>query len=59
MQENNSEILLYKTEDGEIKIDVYFEEETVWLTQDQLSELFGKAKSTINEHIKHILKKES
>ncbi len=54
MQENNSEILLYKTEDGEIKIDVYFEEETVWLTQDQLSELFGKAKSTINEHIKNI-----
>jgi hypothetical protein len=54
MQENNSEILLYKTEDGEIKIDVYFEEETVWLTQMQLCELFDKSKATVSEHIKHI-----
>jgi hypothetical protein len=50
----NSEILIYQNPDGNIKIDVRLEEETVWLTQDQMAELFGKAKSTINEHIKNV-----
>ena len=50
----NSEILLYKNKEGDIKIDVRLEDETVWLTQDQMATLFGKAKSTINEHIKNI-----
>jgi hypothetical protein len=50
----NSDILIYQNQDGNIKIDVRLEEETVWLTQDQLATLFGKAKSTINEHIKNI-----
>jgi hypothetical protein len=50
----NSEILIYQNQDGNIKIDVRLEEETVWLTQDQMATLFGKAKSTINEHIKNI-----
>ena len=50
----NSDILIYKNHDGNIKIDVRLEEETVWLTQDQMAALFGKAKSTINEHIKNI-----
>jgi len=49
-----SEFLIYKNTDGNIKIDVQLEEETVWLTQDQMATLFGKAKSTINEHIKNI-----
>jgi len=49
-----SEFLVYQTEDGRIKVDVRLEDETVWLTQDNMSELFGKAKSTINEHIKNI-----
>lgn len=48
------EILLYQNPDGTIKIDVRLEEETVWLTQDQMALLFGKAKSTINEHILNI-----
>ncbi len=52
----NSEILIYKNPDGDIKIDVRLEDETVWLTQDQMAILFGKAKSTINEHIKNIFK---
>lgn len=52
----NSEILIYKNSDGDIKIDVHLEDETVWLTQDQMAVLFGKAKSTINEHIKNIFK---
>jgi hypothetical protein len=52
----NSDILIYQNQDGNIKIDVRLEEETVWLTQDQMATLFGKAKSTINEHIKNIYK---
>lgn len=51
---NNSEILIYQNPDGKVKIDVRLEEETVWLTQEHMAELFGKAKSTINEHIKNI-----
>ncbi len=50
----NSEIIIYQNQDGNIKIDVRLDEETVWLTQDQMATLFGKAKSTINEHIKNI-----
>ena len=50
----SSEILIYQHQDGNIKIDVRLEAETVWLTQDQMATLFGKAKSTINEHIKNI-----
>jgi hypothetical protein len=51
---NNSEILIYQNQEGNIKIDVRLEEESVWLTQDQIATLFGKAKSTINEHIKNV-----
>ncbi|HRO44822.1 RhuM family protein [Agriterribacter sp.] len=50
----SSEIIIYQNISGDIKIDVRLEEETVWLTQDQMATLFGKAKSTINEHIKNI-----
>ena len=50
----NSEIVIYKSEDGNIKVDVLFEGETVWLTQAQVCELFGKSRSTISEHIKNI-----
>ena len=49
-----SEIIFYTTEGGLTKINVQLEDETVWLTQDQMATLFGKAKSTISEHIKHI-----
>lgn len=51
---DNSEIIIYKTEDGLTQVDVTFTDDTVWLTQDQMAELFQKAKSTINEHIKNI-----
>ena len=51
---NNSEILIYQKPDGSIKLDVRLEDETVWLTQAQLSELFGKDKRTISEHIGNI-----
>lgn len=49
-----SELILYQTEDGETKIQTRLENETVWLTQAQMAELFDKAKSTISEHIKNV-----
>lgn len=51
---NQSQIVIYKAPNGETKIDVRFDGDTVWLTMDQMSLLFGKSKSTINEHILNI-----
>ena len=48
------EILLYQTEDGRTRLQVVLDNQTLWLNQKQLMELFGKAKGTISEHIKHI-----
>ena len=48
------EIILYQNTDGSINIDAVLQEETGWLTQDQMALLFDRAKSTINEHIKNI-----
>lgn len=58
MDENNknNEVLIYQSQDGAIKVDVLFEGETVWLTIEQMSTLFGKSRSTINEHILNIYK---
>lgn len=50
----NSDILIYQNQDGNIKIDVRLQEETVWLTQDQMAILFGKARNTITEHIQNV-----
>ena len=52
--ESQGEIVIYQTEDGETKIDVRFVDETVWLTQAQLCELYQTSKSNISEHIKNI-----
>ena len=52
--ENKGEIIIYQTEDGLTKIEVKMEDETVWLTQAQLVELYQTSKSNISEHIKHI-----
>jgi hypothetical protein len=52
----NSELIIYQTEDGQTKIQTRLENETVWLTIEQMAELFQKAKSTINEHILNIYK---
>ncbi len=51
---NESEILICQNPGGEIRLDVRLEEETVWLTQAHLCELFQKSKATISEHIKHV-----
>ncbi len=53
-EKSNSEILLYQTDDGLLKIQVRLENETVWLTQTDMVELFQSSKSNISEHIKHI-----
>ena len=50
----HGEIILYQTEDGLTKIDVRFEDDTVWLTQQQMAELFQSSRSNIVEHIQHI-----
>ncbi len=56
--ENNltpkGEIVIYQTENGDTKLDVRMEDETVWLTQAQLVELYQTTKSNVSEHIKHI-----
>lgn len=53
--ENNGEILLYQTSDGSSKIEVTLVNETVWLSIDQMAELFQRNKSTISRHIKNII----
>ena len=49
-----SEFLSYQAEDGKTQLSVLLDNEDLWLSQKQLTELFGKAKGTISEHIKHI-----
>ena len=53
---NESNLLIYQNQEGKIQIDVHLENETVWLTQAQMSELFGKGRTTITEHILNIFK---
>ena len=52
--DNKSELIMYITEDGLAKFDVTFDGDTVWLTQDQMAELFQRDKSTISRHIKNV-----
>ena len=52
--ENLGDIIIYQTDDGETQIDVKFEDETVWLTQAQLCELYQTSKANVSEHIKNI-----
>lgn len=54
MEKKKNEIILFENQG--IKLEVNVKDDTVWLTQEQMSKLFGKAKSTINEHIKNIFK---
>lgn len=53
---HNSQIIIYKDANGKAKIDVRFDGDTVWLTQDLMAKLFGKGRSTITEHIRNIFK---
>jgi len=51
---HNSEFIIFKTEDEQIAVDVRFEDETIWLTQDQLASLYGLERPGITQHIKNI-----
>lgn len=56
--DNQGDLVIYQSDDGETKIDVRFVDETVWLTQQQLCDLYQTSKSNISEHIKHIFEEE-
>lgn len=59
MEENETgEIVIYQTENGQTKIDVRFEDETVWLSQQQMAELYQTSRTNIVEHIEHIYEEE-
>ena len=51
---NQSEIIIYQTEDGQTKIDVRMENETVWLSLDKMAQLFQRDKSTVSRHIRNV-----
>lgn len=55
---NQGEIVIYQSQDGTAKIDVRFSDENVWLSLDQLAELFGRNKSTVSRHLKNIFDEE-
>lgn len=52
----NNKLIIYQTEDGKIKIETHFENDTVWLNQSQISELFQKERSVITKHIGNLFK---
>ena len=54
LEKNQGEIVIYQTDGGDTKIDVRFVDETVWLTQQQMAELFQTSRSNVVEHIRHI-----
>ena len=54
-KDNNGGIILYTTPDGESRIEVTLRDDTVWLSADQMAELFQRNKSTISRHIKNVL----
>ena len=52
--ENRGEIIIYRAEDNTVQLDVRMEQETVWLTQRQIAELFGVKKAAISKHVANI-----
>jgi len=58
IKNSTAQFLIYKSDNQDVKVEVLLQDENIWLTQEQIAQLFGKAKSTINEHIKNIFKDE-
>lgn len=56
MPDNNGEIIIYQSEDGSAKIDVRIQDDTVWLSQQQMAELFNTSRTNVVDHIKNIYK---
>lgn len=53
---NGGEVILYEAPDGQVRVDVRLERDTVWLTQDQMSQLFGRERSVITKHIRNVFR---
>ena len=53
-QPENAEILLYGTEDGSVRVDVLYRDESFWLTQKRIAELFGADRTVITKHLKNV-----
>ena len=53
MENNKTELIIYESKNSDIKLDVSLKDETVWLSLEQMSRLFGRDKSVISRHIKH------
>jgi hypothetical protein len=51
---NNSDFILYTSQDGEVRVDVFVHNESVWLTQKAMQDLFDRSKSTVSEHISNV-----
>lgn len=56
MTMTDNKVVLYQTPDGATSLDVRLEQETVWLTQDQMGELFGRERSVITKHLRNVFK---
>lgn len=54
MDKSKGNIIIYQSEDGVVRLDVRLEDETIWLTQQQMAELYGSSRTNVVEHIKHI-----
>ncbi len=54
LPDNQSNFILYTGNDGKVNVDVFVQDETIWLTQKAIGNLFGKSKATISEHLKKI-----
>ena len=54
MSENNTELIIYQTEDGKTKIDVYFQGDNAWLSKAQMAELFQRDRSVISRHVRNV-----
>ena len=52
------EVLVYESPDGEARVDVRLERETVWLTQQQIADLFGRERSVITRHVRNVFREE-
>ena len=58
IENNKTELVIYESQDGNIKLDINLENETVWLSLEQMTRLFGRDKSVISRHIKNIFTEE-
>lgn len=50
------DVVLYMTDDGRVRLEVHLDHETVWLTQDQMADLFGRERSVITKHVRNVFK---